>query len=254
MNYHQMITSVKKVIYPRGESYVFGGRKLRFAAGSRPIKRKYVSSGSNVVRNDVLQIEYFERNFKKEDVIWDIGSHFGQYSIFAASVVTGENQVFSFEPDEAARAVQFRNISLNNLEAKIKVNDLAISNINGILRFKSEGGNANSHLINDDLITGPDIISVNSRTINSLLKDLPLPTFVKIDTEGAEINILNEACSLLRDDRVRFICELHPFAWPTFGSNFEQLLNLIEAYGRNISLLDTSRMKNELPFYGTILF
>ncbi|HUQ66869.1 MAG TPA: FkbM family methyltransferase [Flavitalea sp.] len=255
MNHHKLINRIKTIIFPNGENYVFAKNNLRFKVGSRPIRRKYITSDTDTVRNDVLQIEYMENTFTSSDVLWDIGSHYGHYSIFAAAVVKGPDQVFSFEPDPDAREIQKRNISMNKMDAKINVMDIAISDINGTLMLSSNKGDSTSHLVkNNQVETGNKIIPVKSRTLNNLLTVITVPTFVKIDTEGAEIDILSQASNLLENKNIRFICELHPFAWQLFDVKFEQLIELLNRYNRELTLLDPRKKNIDLPYYGTILF
>lgn len=40
-------------------------------------------------------------------------------------------------------------------------------------------------------------MKVNAKTIDTLLTELPAPTIIKIDAEGAEIDILSKAGRLL---------------------------------------------------------
>lgn len=256
MSRHGLAKIAKRLLYPYGESYEFAGKKLQFAVGSRPIRRKYINSENYTVRNDVLQIEYFEKNFGPKDVLWDIGSHHGHYSIFAASAAAGNSQVFSFEPDRDAARVQMANIRMNKLERKISLRNLAVSNIIGEVKFSSQGGNSNSHLVKGNGNTGKssDIISVPSSTLAALLQELPAPTFVKIDTEGAEIDILREASALLSDRNIKFVCELHPFAWEEMNVSYQDLLNILEPYNRSLTPLDPNFKSTDLPYYGTVLF
>lgn len=256
MNKHELAKIAKRLLYPYGESYEFAGKKLNFEVGSRPIRRKYIDSDNYIVRNDVLQIEYFEKNFGSGDVLWDIGSHHGHYSIFAASVAAGSSQVYSFEPDRDAARVQMSNIKTNKLERKISLRNLAVSNVAGTVQFSSQGGNSNSHLVkeNDNGSDSTSIISVPSNTLNGLYRELPTPTFVKIDTEGAEIDIISEASALLSESKIRFICELHPFAWEGMNVSYKDLLQKIEGYNRTITPLDPNFTSADLPYYGTVLF
>lgn len=254
MSVHTIATAIKKIIYHNGESYLFGENKLKFHPGTRPVKRKYINTDNDVVRNDVLQIEYFEKHFNQDDVLWDIGSHHGHYSLFAASVAKNNNQVFSFEPDQDAMAIQKKNITLNKFEQKIKTYPIAVSNTDGHLQFHSMSGNSNSRIAKESDLQNADIISVPTKTLSSLLKELPQPTFVKIDTEGAEIDILRSASDLLANKTIKFICELHPFAWEAFNVEYSEFETILKKYGRKISLLDTKKSISELPYYGTILF
>lgn len=250
-----IVNLVKRVLYLYGEPYSFKNKKLHFSVGSRPVRMKYIDSDNDIVRNDVLQIQYFQKNIKDNDVLWDIGSHHGHYSIFAASLVNGNNQVFSFEPDAAARAVQRKNIDLNKFGQKIKLFDFAMSGSDGDIFFNSQGGNANSHIIkNISNLNRGKVVTIRGRSIDSLLLELPKPTFVKIDTEGAEIDILKGAANLLAMKDVTFICELHPFAWPQFGVQFSDFTSILSKSDRCIELLDHKKSFDQLPYYGTVLF
>lgn len=253
INRHTLAKTLKKIIYPRGETYLFANNRLRFKVGSRPIRRKYLTSENDIDRNDVLQINYLENNFRSHHVLWDVGSHHGHYSIFAASVARSANQVFSFEPDSDARAVQRENIQLNNFKEKITLLDIAVSNSDGVREFSAQQGNANSHLLSGEHATN-GAVTVETKTLNSLLQSLPRPSFVKIDTEGAEVDILTTAGDLLADASIHFICELHPFAWDYFNVNFDQLLAALAKHGRTITPIDPDKKVADLPFYGTVLF
>ena len=66
-------------------------------------------------------------NFKKREkiIFWDIGSNIGLYSIYAA--VNFKNiEVISFEPSTSNLRILSRNISINNLENKIKIFQLPL--------------------------------------------------------------------------------------------------------------------------------
>jgi|694.fasta_scaffold11882_16 FkbM family methyltransferase len=251
---YSLVKLIKEVVYPKGEPYSFNGRTLKFKANCRPVKRKFLNYPSDVVRNDVLQINYLENTFKPSDILWDIGSHAGHYAVFAASIVKGENQVFSFEPDSSARKSQMETIQLNKFSPKIKVFDFAVSDQDGVIQFLDQGGNANSHILKKDSGEDGKITKMNCRSLNSLLKELPAPSFVKIDTEGAEIDILKGASELLKNSSVKFICELHPFAWDHFGVTYSEFTDILAAHGRTITLLDDRKSLSELPYYGTVLF
>jgi FkbM family methyltransferase len=252
MNYHCFIYFVKRFFLGSYESYLFNKKKIFFSIGSRPTKRKYLKSNNDVVRNDVLQINYFEQNFSENNVLWDIGSHYGHYSIFAASVALNDNQVFSFEPDSVARTIFCHNISLNKFENKITVFSDAVSNTNGNISFVELNGNSNSYITKNYIQESSKII--NSVTLDFLSEKLPIPSFIKIDTEGAEIDILLSAKKLLSNKNITFICELHPFAWDNFNVKYETLIALLEDHGREITLIDPNKNISELPFYGTIIF
>ena len=53
-------------------------------------------------------------------VLWDIGANIGLYSIYA-SLKHSNCEVISFEPSTSNLRILSRNISINNLENKIKI-------------------------------------------------------------------------------------------------------------------------------------
>lgn len=178
----------------------------------------------------------------------------GIIAFFSASVVGGNNQVFSFEPDVAASKIQEVNISLNNFQHKIKLFKIAVSNTNGVLLFDAQDGNSTSHIIKYKQEGKGTVVEVSTKTIYTLLQELPEPTFIKIDTEGAEIDILKTADKLLANSNIKFICELHLFAWAGFAVQYEEFTVILKKYNRTLSLLDTNKQLSDLPYYGTVLF
>lgn len=83
-------------------------------------------------------------------------------------------------------------------------------------------------------------------------RNLGCPAFIKIDTEGAEINILRGALKLLRSDTT-IICELHPYAWDEFSTSFEELLLLVRESGKTIEYLDPAMRIQDGPYYGATI-
>ena len=249
-----IVKLIKNILYVRGEKYDFSATSLRFMPNTRPARMVYLESGNDIVRNDLLQIKFLEKQFKPGQVIWDIGSHYGHYSIFAASVSDQKDRVFSFEPDAKARTVQVKNIAMNSLQDRIKIMDVAVSTADGTVDFLELNGNSNSHIINGATVSDSKVKRIQSRSLDSLLMEIPCPDYVKIDTEGAEIDILRGGSALLSNPKVNFICELHPFAWDAFGVTYAEFEHLMQKHNRTITLLDQRKSLSDLPFYGTVLF
>ena len=80
-------------------------------------------------------INNFESN-KENITFWDIGSNIGLFSIYAA-VKHSKIKVFSFEPSTSNLRVLSRNISINNLQKQIIINQFPLTNkTNEYLNFK----------------------------------------------------------------------------------------------------------------------
>jgi hypothetical protein len=83
-------------------------------------------------------------------------------------------------------------------------------------------------------------------------RGMGFPDWIKLDTEGSEINILKGAQEVLRSKAI-IACELHPYAWEEFGTNFSELLSIIKQFGRKILYLDESLKLEDGPHYGTVI-
>ena len=84
----------------------------------------------------------------KKFIFWDIGANIGIYSIYAA-LKHSNCEIISFEPSTSNLRTLSRNISINNLEDKIKIFTNPLSNnSNKFLQMKEEnfieGGALNS--------------------------------------------------------------------------------------------------------------
>ena len=62
----------------------------------------------------------------KKIIFWDIGANIGLYSIYAA-LKYPDIEIISFEPSTSNLRVLSRNISINKLEEKIRINQLPLT-------------------------------------------------------------------------------------------------------------------------------
>lgn len=252
-----IVKTIKYILYgKRGEPFIINSKKYNFELGSRPIRSKYINSKNIVVRNDVLQFKLVSELLKENSIFWDIGSHYGTYSILAAAYISDNNRIFAFEPDTEAILIFNKNIQNNGLQGKISLLETAVYSSIGIQEFDMQFGNSNSHLINKGDISMKGALKlVKTTTLNEALKTIPMPSIIKIDTEGAELEIIKGATDILRNQDTIFICELHPYAWgKDIGLVWNEFIELVQLNGRTIKLIDSQKSLNELPFYGTILF
>ena len=189
----------------------------------------------------------------------DVGGHFGQYAVLFAALVSDTGRVISFEPDPAARDILLQNLELNGFANRVEIESLALFDKPGEHSFFSKGADSMSSLFRSGLGTNASSADVVEYRVETMRLDdyldsrnLAAPNFVKLDTEGAEINILRGARKLLQSGAI-IVCELHPYAWEEFGSSFDELLFLIRDAGRTISYLDPLRSIADGAHYGAVI-
>ena len=137
---------------------------------------------------------------KTNSVIYDIGANVGVYSIYAAAV--RDCRVLSFEPSFLNLELLFRNIQTNNLQEKITIVPLSLSNKSQIEDFYMQegdniwGGAHNSSGSNRSQ-DGTEMQKFKTSSQMALSLDdlvnifnLPTPSHIKIDVDGLEDRVL----------------------------------------------------------------
>jgi FkbM family methyltransferase len=137
---------------------------------------------------------------KTNSVIYDIGANVGVYSIYAAA--ERDCRVLSFEPSFLNLELLFRNIQTNNLQEKITIVPLSLSNKSQIENFYMQegdniwGGAHNSSGSNKSQ-DGTEMQKFKTSSQMALSLDdlinifnLPTPSHIKIDVDGLEDRVL----------------------------------------------------------------
>ena len=120
---------------------------------------------------------------------WDLGAHFGIYSVGLARRVGPSGQVAAFEPNPASCSRLQRHARMNRLDW-LKIFDAAASDRSGAGRLYTYGdiGSTTTHLPYDGEDARNDCrpVSVSVLRLDDLLEsgEIRPPNFVKIDVEG----------------------------------------------------------------------
>lgn len=183
-------------------------------------------------------IDSFQPNNSGNIIFWDIGANIGLYSIYAA-VKFKDIKIISFEPSTSNTRTLSRNFSINNLESKISIFPLALSDNQNIIstfnetRF-SEGSSISN--FNSDIDFRGKIVKKNQiknkynlfgTNIDNLIlnKTLIVPNYIKIDVDGIEHLILKGAQNLLKNkDFKELLIEINP----TNVKQYEFINNIME--------------------------
>ena len=196
-------------------------------------------------------INNFNNNDKKL-IFWDIGSNIGLYSLYAATKYNNI-EIFSFEPSTSNLRILSRNISINNLNKKIKIIQLPLNKRENIFSEMNEnqfieGGALNTFGENFNH-EGKKLVSKNKyniygTNISFFLKNkiLKIPNYIKIDVDGIEHFILNGAENFFKDLTVKSILiELNE----NFKKQYEDVIQFMS--DNNFKLLHKKRAEK---FYG----
>ena len=144
------------------------------------------------------------------DVFYDIGANLGFFSVLVGRLVGNTGAVYAFEPVPANVSVLRRNARLNALN-NIAVLRIACSNRVGrselLLAHHVGGAVLKSSGVPPDLAGS---LMVDTSSIDSLVESRRIkpPHFVKIDVEGAEMDVLQGMESVLRNWAPKILLEV----------------------------------------------
>lgn len=149
-----------------------------------------------------LQMRCIATLVKPGDVVWDVGAHHGYVTLCAARRVGDTGSVHAFEPSARNRRLLARHVAWNGFD-NVTIHPFALSSYNGTATF---GGTDTSKMLH----LGGGTEHVDVRTTDSLIASgaIPAPTFVKVDVEGAEADLLQGAGDLLRTN-ARLVIAMH---------------------------------------------
>jgi len=95
------------------------------------------------------------------------------------------------------------------------------------------------HSIATEKGSGDIIIEV--KTIDQLVAagEITSPSVVKIDVEGAELNVLRGGQTALTSENCRLLyCEVHPEKLGSFGGSYSEVINTIEKMGFQTTVIE----------------
>lgn len=162
---------------------------------------------------------------KEGSVIIDIGAHIGKYSVILGKMIGSKGLVVAIEPHPLNFLFLLLNIHINNLTNIVKPYRVAtweMDNMELNLNIALESG-LHSVMFKPRGTMGS--IRVRTRTVDSLIHELKLNkvNLIKIDVEGAEIDVLRGAEETLK--RTRYL------QVEVFDQNLNEVKTMLRKYG-----------------------
>jgi FkbM family methyltransferase len=170
--------------------------------------------------------------------VLDVGSNVGAYTLMFATWAGPNGRVFAFEPDADARAGLVTHLALNQLSDRVEVIDAAMSADVGRARFAVHRYGGGSSLAIDSLEAAA-IVTVATESIDHFCETRGLrPNLIKIDVEGAELDVLKGARRTLAQPGVEVFVEFHPAVWAASGIGRADIVRELDAQGFVVESLD----------------
>ena len=178
----------------------------RIRAGALQGRRWVIASGSRFVKGtyEPIQSAAFQRLIQPGHVVFDVGAHVGYYTVLSSVLAGPSGQVIAFEPLPANLKYLRRHLKLNDCD-NVRILTNCVGEGSSVARFDDSHGTGVGHLANEGSF------EVQVRSLDEMVEsgELPIPQFLKIDVEGAELLVLKGAERLLRRHHPTLVLSTH---------------------------------------------
>jgi FkbM family methyltransferase len=190
----------------------------------------------NIVPFEANELDFVTNYLKPGMVVLDIGANGGLYSLLSARCVGNAGEVHAFEPGPSEFALLKHNIALNSL-INVRANQIALSDKDGTrsLGICSDGAfnSFSQNKLPQQIIKSwidVDAMTLDTYASENRLKHIDL---IKIDVEGAELQVLNGAQRLLRSltPPPAILCEFSDTTLSAMGTSTPELWQAFEQLG-----------------------
>jgi FkbM family methyltransferase len=214
--------TIDAITLGKGVNRHIGGEEIRFPPKwSRYYEAEY----------EPETFDFFHENLKPGDTVLDIGGHIGLFAVTTAKLVGPTGKVFTFEPTPFTRSVLQEVVDLNDCGDIVEIRGEAVSSKRGETVFYDTGSeisNANS-LVRSEL--SKTEIPITLISVDEFVRERGLNvSCIKIDVEGAELDVLIGAREVFTTQRPTARLGLHPIFIEKNGQSLGEIWDLVAEY------------------------
>jgi FkbM family methyltransferase len=170
---------------------------------------------------------------KQGDNFVDVGAHIGRYSIMAAKRIGHLGRIIAIEAHPETFEVLKKNMALNGLHNVMTINSV-VSSQKGKVKLYLDGHDSGFTVYTTIMINRTKtekFLEVESNTLDNILNEnnMQRVNYVKIDVEGAELEVLKGAINTLSSNKdLTLLIEVHGEA------NYMPLLRIFKEHNFQI--------------------
>jgi len=160
---------------------------------------------------EIKIIKFLIKNFKDDDIFYDIGANYGFYTLLAQEFIT-KGEIHAFEPNPKIFKLLRENSRLD-IYKNTFLNEMALSDKAGETEFfdrEISGHSGSSSLVKHQHFLKYKVIKVRTTTLDDYISNHKPPTIMKIDVEGGESLVLKGGLELLKKYSPMIIMEFFP--------------------------------------------
>ena len=222
---NQFFWKAQSDIYNKGHRSFLGIRPIGFRNLSVYCKSDSVLESQLYLYgtyDEIITLKLYQDIIIPDSIIVDVGANIGIHSLALADIVSSwpRSRVIAYEPKRELVKRLHSNLKLNNLSKVVKVSQIGLWSEPGKIYFNEDVLNFNQGVGRYDP-TSNNFIEVTS--LDKDLDNLSTPiTLIKIDVEGAELEVIRGGIRLLEKHRPSIVIEHNSPPW-----TLEQLVEVI---------------------------
>ena len=226
----------------------------------------YVASEIELRRSERLylpDVHKWLKSFKPGEIFYDVGANIGMFSLTVAKIHNGDVKVYAFEPSFSTFGSLVHNVIGNNFGGIIIPFSIPLGREHGLgnFNYKKISSGTSFHTLNT-LIgqTGEEFTpEFCQQVINYSLDDLveqfnfPIPSHVKIDVDGGELNIIEGMQRVLKNAEMKSVL----VEITKTSDDDKQVMRIMDIFleaGYQNSLQITHSGFNKYPLVSDVLF
>ncbi|MEM2522671.1 MAG: FkbM family methyltransferase [Candidatus Bathyarchaeia archaeon] len=197
--------------------------------------------------------EKFLANLKLEgQTVFDVGAFTGLFTMFFARAVGKNGKVIAFEPNPSLCVRIKENLLLNKFD-NVKIMQLALGREKKkeVLAFPSMipgVGSIEEHEKARILKQrSARTIEVDVDTIDNLIaaEKVPTPDFIKIDVQGAELDVLIGASNTIKRCKPKLLIEVHSIPYINWkNKNLQRIVDFLTEKGYSLHHVESGKKIN----------
>ncbi len=161
-------------------------------------------TGGKTHPSEIRLTKFLMQHLKEGDTFFDVGAHFGYFSLLAAKCIGEKGKILAFEPSKSTFGLLQKNTTAH---PNIRIFNNAVSDSSEIISFYefpvlySEYNTIDGARFNheDWFLKGATKVAIPALTLDSIFAEGNTPNLIKIDVEGAEGSVILGAKNVLQE-------------------------------------------------------
>ena len=186
---------------------------------------------------ETIILKYFAGT--KNGSIIDIGANLGYYSVILGKLLKPSDKLYAFEANPLVMEMLNKNIVINDLQDDIKVFNYALTDLNDqklSLYLPQRAGSSAASLSKLHPQDKNNSIEILTKRLDDVgqISNLDRISLIKIDVEGAELDVIKGALETIRKNKPVLFIELLRKWSRIFGYHPNDVLIILQELGYNV--------------------